>query len=586
MYCHKCGKEIENQSVFCIYCGNKIPIEEPDCIKENNAVLIPKLSELPNKECDDSESKEKVGMSPVMATIMTLLVDIAVLILAVTIITLIGFSGYFFKILICMSVIGVHKAVYNKLTCKNRRRHKSDNNKNENKLQENTVANKDCYTEEKKTINEENTKSIFNAVKLTSESKNDEVSSPIDDEMLVDKKDNIINPTNICDSKHNTNDFFIKSEREQIVDQKNNIDKRPTIANVINKYRLKVVVPILMLLSLLVCVFIITNKNDNTKVDHDYFKDVSTNINNSASYETDEERWDAENYIYANYKYGFALNLPVFLHWKKVSGTAKHTVVKFIQPSTNMCIFVNINPFDYNFKGKQSEDIWANFEEKKNFFVSNVIPEVNRNTSEEVIDYDFRKVTICGKHAIKICYVTETNDDRYKDSDKTICLDYSFIHNNSTVTISIKCRQEVVVLLEEEGLDLEDLLKSFELTPISEKYKYEKDKEEYGAFLKELALVINSSCPNKIDNFTTLRTAEFDGKNIVYEIDIDGFAYHDMDFDIKAYKKNVIENFKNTIQEIKDMPRYLEQYDFGFEYRFYVNAELKEVLAIKGKDFN
>lgn len=34
------------------------------------------------------------------------------------------------------------------------------------------------------------------------------------------------------------------------------------------------------------------------------------------------------------------------------------------------------------------------------------------------------------------------------------------------------------------------------------------------------------------------------------------------------------------------MPRYLEQYDFGFEYRFYVNAELKEVLAIKGKDFN
>jgi hypothetical protein len=152
--------------------------------------------------------------------------------------------------------------------------------------------------------------------------------------------------------------------------------------------------------------------------------------------------------------------------WHKISGTAKHTVVKFVQPETQLTIFVNIRKVKAD---KQIDDIWEIYDEYVRMLPS-IQQSVNVNSVENITDYHFQKTEFCGKHAIKLCYQSEIEDDRYKEKNQITTKDYSFIHNHGITTVSIKCYDDVLEAFLDEGVTLEDFLKGFHLTPISEKY--------------------------------------------------------------------------------------------------------------------
>lgn len=190
----------------------------------------------------------------------------------------------------------------------------------------------------------------------------------------------------------------------------------------------------------------------------------SNNVTTPDSYENEEERWDAENCIYSNFKYGVAFTLPNNMAWHKVSGTAKHTVVKFVQPDTQLTLFVNINPINGS---SNITDIWDVYEEYTNTVLQLVKNTVNRNSAEQIKDHNFQKAEFCGRHAIKTCYTSILGDDRHDEKIRLITIDYTFIYNNSTTTVTVKCYDEIMNLYKKQGISMEDFLKSFQLTPIS-----------------------------------------------------------------------------------------------------------------------
>lgn len=80
----------------------------------------------------------------------------------------------------------------------------------------------------------------------------------------------------------------------------------------------------------------------------------------TSSHEVEDERWDAESGTYANFKYGIAFNLTRGVSWERVSGTAKHTVVKFLQPDSGLTMYANIYPLG---AGVPSDNIWDIYSE-------------------------------------------------------------------------------------------------------------------------------------------------------------------------------------------------------------------------------
>ena len=184
--------------------------------------------------------------------------------------------------------------------------------------------------------------------------------------------------------------------------------------------------------------------------------------------ENNIERWDAKSASYSNFKHGFALSLPKDVSWRKISGSAKHTVVKFVQPDSKLTIFVNINKLSKDWAKKlATNDIWEIYEFFVNSVKKNVLPKVEANTSEKISRFLHKKVTICGKHAIKMKYNSVKEDDRYEDVVHITTLDYTFLHNNSTYTLSIKCYDNVLEELNKDGITLEDFAKSFQIIPIN-----------------------------------------------------------------------------------------------------------------------
>ena len=182
------------------------------------------------------------------------------------------------------------------------------------------------------------------------------------------------------------------------------------------------------------------------------------------SFETSSERWDAENCIYANFMYGIAFTLPGDMAWHKVSGTSKHTIVKFVQPDTQLSLFVNYNPIQGETK---YNDIWDIYDEYIQTICSALKNVVSHNSAETIEDINYRKAEFCGKHAVKIRYTSVYGDDRHEEKTLITAIDYSFLYNNGTTTVSVKCYNKVLDILKEKGYTMEDFLKGFQLTPIS-----------------------------------------------------------------------------------------------------------------------
>lgn len=179
------------------------------------------------------------------------------------------------------------------------------------------------------------------------------------------------------------------------------------------------------------------------------------------SYEVEEERWDAENCIYANFKYGIAFNLTRGLSWQRISGTAKHTIVKFLQPESGLTMYANIYPLGADVP---SDDIWDIYNEFIKLYKEEALPYVSSNNGVEVENFKHRRADICGKNAIKIECNFIIDDERY-DGELFTSVDYAFLYKGSMVSVGATCINEWVDNFLEDDFTLEDFLRSFHLTP-------------------------------------------------------------------------------------------------------------------------
>lgn len=206
------------------------------------------------------------------------------------------------------------------------------------------------------------------------------------------------------------------------------------------------------------------SNGDTSNISSNKLFNSSDEVTKPDSYENEVERWDAENCIYSNFKYGVAFALPNNMAWHMVSGTSKHTVVKFIQPDTQLALFVNINPIE---GPSQVTDIWDVYEEYTTTVFQLAMNKANQISAEQLEDYHFKKAEFCGKHAIKTRYTSILGDDRYVEKKHLTSINYTFLYNNSTTTVSVKCFDDARELFNSQGITMEDFLKSFQLIHIS-----------------------------------------------------------------------------------------------------------------------
>ena len=469
MFCHKCGKEIEDGSSFCYYCGAKMPKEEimSEPLTSDKVVL---QNDKTNEKKEGENRIRGKYMNSLLATIITYLVDFLALLLGSSLIAFIGVGGILVMLIEFYFLKAIHKAVYKTLTGKEwgtKTKKETDTIPQSNEGLMDNVQEKRVSDSESSAIVEPMKASIDYDVKEVEEICTDPLPSETNF-IIIHKEDSpsVIpsnlqnthslhrNYTNYEGQNRNSSNFFT-SVFPKIIHDVN-----------INLGRSTVFCILAILTSVIICVCIITCHNTTQPS----VSSEGTEITTPPSYENEEERWDAENCIYANFKYGIAFNLPKDMAWHKISGTAKHTVVKFVQPETQLTIFVNINPIEKVNPDKQTEDIWDVYEESVKMLSSIIQQKVNVNSAEEVTDYHYRKAEICGKHAIKTYYKSKFEDDRYNDKSQLTTIDYTFLYNHSITTVTIKCFDDVIDILQDNGITLDDFLKCFQLTPISEKY--------------------------------------------------------------------------------------------------------------------
>lgn len=180
-----------------------------------------------------------------------------------------------------------------------------------------------------------------------------------------------------------------------------------------------------------------------------------------SSHEVEDERWDAESGTYANFKYGIAFNLTRGVSWERVSGTAKHTVVKFLQPDSGLTMYANIYPLG---AGVPSDNIWDIYSEFIKIYKEGAMPYISNNNGIEVNNFTHRKADICGKNAIKIEHNFIIDDERY-DGEIFTTVEYIFLYKGSMVSVGATCINEWVDNFLEDNFTLEDFLRSFHLTP-------------------------------------------------------------------------------------------------------------------------
>jgi hypothetical protein len=225
------------------------------------------------------------------------------------------------------------------------------------------------------------------------------------------------------------------------------------------------IIGILVVVLISVCILRCdASSSDASNISSNMLLDSSDEVTTPDSYENEVERWDAENCIYSNFKYGVAFTLPKEMVWHKISGTSKHTVVKFVQPDTQLMLFVNINPIEGSPK---VTDIWDVYEEFTNTYLQMVKSTVNHNSAEQIEDLNYKKAEFCGKHAIKLRYTSILGDDRHVEKKRLTTIDYTFFYNNTTTTVTVKCYDEIIEIFKSQDITMEDFLKSFQLIPIS-----------------------------------------------------------------------------------------------------------------------
>lgn len=420
-------------------------------------------------------------MNKTAALILTIIIDFCLLLAGSGLIVLLNVGGIFIMLIEFYCIKSIHKAIFKWLTGigHNAEEKETESITTEVQITENNKQEEDNCAQEAAVNNSSNDKVENNA--------DTEINVPLKVDTLtqiaeqVNTHDVEVKEDNVSFSEEEATKLPYELDIEDLIHDKEEI---ATSVNVLQKDNdrqkesgfnyIKIFFAILSVAAIVIAFsFCIRNCNTENSTRNNLSQSDSTEIDldgevtKPASYENEVERWDAESCVYANFKNGVAFRLPNDIPWHKISGTAKHTVVKFVQPNTEITLFVNIHELP-KCPQEASEDIWRLYD----VFTERIIPEAMRmaseNSNETIIDYTFRKSEICGKHAIKTVYKSQIADSRIDGKINIITIEYTFLYRQCNYTVTLKSYEDVKISLAEDGIDLEDFLQSFSLTPIDD----------------------------------------------------------------------------------------------------------------------
>ena len=142
------------------------------------------------------------------------------------------------------------------------------------------------------------------------------------------------------------------------------------------------------------------------------------------------EKWDAQNYIYSNYTYGFGWDLPRDYKWTRVEGQEKHTVFR-AESEIGFTVFVNIHVDNLN------TDLWDVYD-KFTTLVEQLDKSIEKRTGQIVYERTFEKCTLLREHAVKTTFKEYFKDSRYKEAKESYAEEYFLSHNGYRLIIAVK----------------------------------------------------------------------------------------------------------------------------------------------------
>lgn len=170
------------------------------------------------------------------------------------------------------------------------------------------------------------------------------------------------------------------------------------------------------------------------KGDKLYIKSGSGSANSSTSFNTHFEKWDAKNYVYTNYTYGFGWNLPKGNEWERVEGYEKHT--PFRAECAPFVVFVNAQIHD------NGGDLWQVFD-KFSAMIEQRDAAMEKKTGQLNYERTFEKCTLFGQHAIKTTFKEYFKDSRFNEAVENYAEEYFVIWNGYTLIIAVKLPKAV-----------------------------------------------------------------------------------------------------------------------------------------------
>lgn len=178
------------------------------------------------------------------------------------------------------------------------------------------------------------------------------------------------------------------------------------------------------------------------------------NANPSASTNTHFERWDAKQYNYSNYTYGFGWQLPSDFEWEKVEGDEKHTVFRAV--SYPFVVFVNAQV------STKEKDLWSIYDQWTEL-VEQTDVQVEKKTGLMAYERTFEKSIILGQHAIKTTFKEYFKDSRHEEPVESYAEEYIFIQNGYNLIVAVKVAKEAYDAIDCSDV-IADIFKGFRFT--------------------------------------------------------------------------------------------------------------------------
>lgn len=188
------------------------------------------------------------------------------------------------------------------------------------------------------------------------------------------------------------------------------------------------------------------------KGDKLYVKGASVTESTSALF----ERWDANNYQYSNYTYGFRWNLPRDFKWERQQGQEQHTPFRAQDPETLFTVFVNAQV------ASEVKDLWTIYDQYTALIEQADIA-LEKKTGLLAYERTFEKSILLGQHAIKTSFKEYFKDSRFEDPIETCAEEYMVVTNGYIFTIAVKIPKVIYDAVDCSEM-ISDIFKGFGFT--------------------------------------------------------------------------------------------------------------------------